>query len=156
MGENPKLSVGDEAPQFELDSDTEGTVSLTDLLDEKLILYFYPKDDTPGCTTQACDFRDNLDDFDADGYHIVGISPDGVDSHEAFRDKYDLNFPLLADPDHEVAKAYGVYREKTTFGNKHMGIVRSTFIIDEEGVIQDIQDNVRATGHVERLLRDLD
>lgn len=155
MGTNPNLSVGDKAPDFELESDTEGTVALDDLLGEKLVLYFYPQDDTPGCTTQACDFRDNLSELGAEGYKVVGISPDSVESHADFRDKFDLNYMLLADPDHEVADRYGVWREKTTFGNKYMGLVRSTFIIDEEGVIEDIQDNVRATGHVERLIRDL-
>lgn len=155
MGENPNLSVGDKAPSFELESDTEGTIRLEDLLGEKTILYFYPQDMTPGCTTQACDFRDHLGDLGVKGYQVYGISPDSVDSHTEFREKFDLNFPLLADPDQEVAKRYGVWREKTTFGNTYMGLVRSTFILDEEGIIQEIQDNVQATGHVERLLRDL-
>lgn len=155
MGENPKLSVGDQAPDFELDSDTEGTVRLEDLRGQKVILYFYPQDMTPGCTTQACDFRDHLHQFGDRGLHVYGVSPDSVDSHAEFRDKFDLNFPLLADPDQEVAKRYGVWREKTTFGNTYMGLVRSTFVIDEEGRIEEIQDNVQATGHVKRLLRDL-
>lgn len=155
MGENPNLSVGDKAPNFELESDTEGTVRLEDLRGKKVILYFYPKDMTPGCTAQACDFRDHLDDFVAQGYQIYGVSPDPVESHEEFRAEYDLNFPLLADTDQEVAEAYGVWREKTTYGNTYVGLVRSTFIIDEEGVIETIQDNVRAKGHVGRLLRDL-
>jgi len=155
MGENPKLSAGDDAPDFELESDTEGTVRLQDLRGQKTILYFYPQDMTPGCTTQACDFRDNLGDLGAEGFQVYGISPDSVESHAEFRDKFDLNFPLLADPEHETAEQYGVWRQKTTFGNTYMGLVRSTFIIDEQGVIEEIQDNVQATGHVERLLRDL-
>ncbi len=155
MGENPKLSVGDNAPAFELESDTQGTVRLQDLRGEKVILYFYPKDMTPGCTVQACDFRDNIDRFVEAGYQVYGISPDPVDSHAEFREQEELNFPLLADPEHEVAEAYGVWREKTTYGKKYIGLVRSTFIIDEEGVIEEIQDNVRAKGHVGRLLRDL-
>ena len=155
MGENPNLSVGDQAPDFELLSDTEGTVRLSDLRGEKVILYFYPKDMTPGCTTQACDFRDHLEDFSDRGYRIYGVSPDPVESHEEFRNEHDLNFPLLADTDQSMAKAYGVWREKTTYGNTYVGLVRSTFIIDEEGVIEEIQDNVRAKGHVGRLLRDL-
>ena len=155
MGKNPKLSVGDQAPTFELESDTEGTVSLEDLRGNRVILYFYPKDMTPGCTTQACDFRDNIDEFEERGYNIYGVSPDPVDSHQKFRKEHDLNFPLLADTQKDVARAYGVWREKTVYGKTTTGIVRSTFIIDEEGVIEEIQDNVRATGHVDRLLRDL-
>ena len=155
MGENPKLSKGDDAPDFELESDDSGRVSLSDFAGQKLVLYFYPRDMTPGCTTEACDFRDNLETFQQEGWSVVGVSPDEVDDHQEFRQKYDLNFPLLADSDNEVAKAYGVWREKQTFGNTYEGIVRSTFLIDEEGEIIEIFDNVRATGHVERLLRDM-
>ena len=155
MGENPKLSKGDEAPDFEVDSDDSGTLSLSDFAGQKLVLYFYPRDMTPGCTTEACDFRDNLETFQQQGWQVIGVSPDEVDDHEEFRQKYDLNFPLLADTDNELAKAYGVWREKQTFGNTYEGIVRSTFLIDEEGEIIEIFDNVRATGHVERLLRDM-
>ncbi len=155
MGTNPNLSQGDKAPDFELPSDTEGTVTLDDLQGKKTILYFYPKDNTPGCTNQACDFRDNLDAFVDAGYQVYGVSPDPVDSHETFRDDHDLNFPLLADTDHSVAKTYGVWREKTTFGNTYEGIVRSTFILDEDNTIVEIQDNVRAKGHVGRLVRDV-
>lgn len=152
MADNPTLSTGDDAPDFELESDREGVVSLDDFAGEKLLLYFYPRDMTPGCTTEACDFRDHLEDFQELGWRVVGISPDPVDSHEEFRDKYDLNFPLLADPDHEVADKYGVWREKTNFGRTYEGVVRSTFLIDEQGEIVDIYDGVRATGHVSRLL----
>ncbi len=155
MGTNPKLAVGDEAPNFELESDTQGTVRLEDLRGQKIILYFYPKAMTPGCTTQACDFRDNIEEFQQRGFEIYGVSPDPVERHAKFREKHDLNFPLLADPDHQVADTYGVWREKKNYGKTYQGIVRSTFIIDEEGVIEEIQDNVRATGHVGRLLRDL-
>jgi thioredoxin-dependent peroxiredoxin len=155
MGTNPKLSVGDAAPSFELESDNAGTVRLEDLKGDKVILYFYPKDMTPGCTKQACDFRDNLSQFDDKGYKVYGVSPDPVERHAKFREKHDLNFPLLADPDHTVAETYGVWREKKNYGKTYTGIVRSTFFIDEEGTITEIQDNVRATGHVDRLLRDL-
>lgn len=155
MADNPKLSIGDEAPDFELETDEGGTVSLDDFEGERLVLYFYPRDMTPGCTTEACDFRDNLDTFQQKGWHVVGISPDDLESHEEFRDKYDLNFPLLADPDQEVAQKYGVWREKNNFGRTYEGIVRSTFLIDEDGTIVDIFDDVRATGHVSRLLGDL-
>ncbi|QDG51869.1 thioredoxin-dependent thiol peroxidase [Persicimonas caeni] len=154
MGTNPVLKVGDEAPDFTLDSDDAGEVSLSDLRGQKVVLYFYPKDMTPGCTTQACDFRDNMDTFEDKGFKVLGVSPDPVERHEKFRDKHDLNFTLLADPDHQVAEAYGVWREKKNYGKTYTGIVRSTFFIDEEGKIAEIQDNVRAKGHVDRLLRD--
>lgn len=155
MGDNPKLSIGDEAPEFELETDQGGTVSLEDFAGERVVLYFYPRDMTPGCTTEACDFRDNLETFREEGWNVVGISPDDLESHEEFREKYDLNFPLLADPDHEVALEYGVWREKNNFGRTYEGIVRSTFLIDSDGTIVDIFDSVRATGHVSRLLGDL-
>ncbi|MFP4600442.1 MAG: thioredoxin-dependent thiol peroxidase [Persicimonas sp.] len=154
MGTNPILNEGDKAPDFTLESDNEGEVSLSDLRGQKVVLYFYPKDMTPGCTKQACDFRDNLDTFVDKGWKVLGVSPDPVESHAKFRDKHDLNFTLLADPDQAVAEAYGVWREKQNYGRTYTGIVRSTFLIDEEGTITEIQDNVRATGHVERLLRD--
>lgn len=154
MGTNPVLNVGDQAPDFTLDSDDDGEVSLSDLRGQKVILYFYPKDMTPGCTTQACDFRDNMETFEEKGYRVLGVSPDPVERHEKFRGKHDLNFTLLADPEHDVAQAYGVWREKKNYGKTYTGIVRSTFFIDEEGKIAEIQDNVRAKGHVERLLRD--
>jgi len=155
MAENPKLSSGDAAPDFELESDRGETVSLSDFEGERLVLYFYPHDMTPGCTTEACDFRDNLEEFRADGWKVVGISPDDRESHEEFRDKYDLNFPLLTDTDHEVADRYGVWREKNNFGRTYEGVVRSTFLIDENGSILEIYDDVRATGHVSRLLGNL-
>lgn len=156
MADNPTLSIGDEAPDFELESDRDDVVSLDDFAGGKLVVYFYPRDMTPGCTTEACDFRDHLEDFEERGWNVVGISPDPLDSHEEFRDKYDLNFPLLADLDHEVADKYGVWREKTNFGRTYEGVVRSTFLIDEQGEIVDIYDGVRATGHVSRLLDDLE
>lgn len=154
MGTNPKLDVGDEAPDFTLESDDAGEVSLSDFRGQKVVLYFYPKDMTPGCTTQACDFRDNLEAIEEDGWTVLGISPDPVERHEEFRDKHDLNFTLLADPDHQMAEIYGVWREKQNYGRTYEGIVRSTFLIDEEGTIAEIQDNVQAKGHVDRLLRD--
>lgn len=155
MGINPKLSVGDAAPAFELESDDAGTIRLDDLKGQRIILYFYPKDMTAGCTRQACDFRDHYDEFVERGYKVFGVSPDPVERHAKFREKHDLNFPLLADPDHSTAETYGVWREKKNYGKTYQGIVRSTFIIDEEGIIAEIQDNVRSKGHVDRLLRDL-
>lgn len=154
MGINPKLKVGDMAPDFHLESDNEGEVSRDDLLGKKTVIYFYPRDMTPGCTRQACDFRDNQAFFEEKGYKIIGVSPDPIDRHEKFRQKHDLNFTLLADPEHEMAEAYGVWREKKNYGRTYTGIVRSTFLLDEEGKIIEIQDNVRAKGHVERLIRD--
>lgn len=155
MGVNPTVSVGEVAPTFELETYDGEVVRLEELRGNKVVLYFYPKDMTPGCTTQACDFRDARDAFVDAGYVVLGVSPDPAARHEKFRDKHDLNFPLLADPDHVVSQAYGVWREKTNYGRTYMGIVRSTFVIDEEGVIAQIQDNVRAKGHVERLLGSL-
>lgn len=155
MGINPKLSEGDTVPPFELESDTEGAVSAEGLRGERYILYFYPKDDTPGCTTEACDFRDNLTQLGELGFRVLGVSPDTVESHRTFREKYDLNFPLLADPDHEAAEAFGVWREKTNYGKTYTGIARSTFVVEEDGTIAQIHDNVRAKGHVDRLLRDM-
>lgn len=155
MGINPELVQGQEAPDFTLESDDRGEVSLSDLLEDgKLVLYFYPKAMTKGCTKQATDFRDNLDTFQENGWQVVGVSPDEPERLAKFREKEDLNFTLLSDPDHEVAKEYGVYREKTNYGKKYMGIVRSTILIDSDGTIETIQDNVQATGHVGRLLRD--
>ena len=155
MGTNPILTVGDRAPSFALESDTQGTIRLEDLKGQKVILYFYPKDMTPGCTNQACDFRDHKDTLQREGYTVFGVSPDPVDRHKKFREKHDLNFPLLADTDHAVAEAYGVWREKTNYGKTYTGLVRSTFFIDEEGVIEAIYDNVRAKGHVARLVREI-
>ena len=155
MAENPKLSIGDLAPDFQLESDSAGPVSLADLRGQKVVLYFYPKDMTPGCTTQACDFRDHHETFLKEGWTVLGVSPDPVERHAKFRAKHELNFPLLADPKHVVAEAYGVWREKKNYGRTYEGIVRSTFFINEDGTIAAIYDNVRAKGHVERLLREL-
>ncbi len=144
------VKEGDKAPDFCLKGiDEEGRereFCLKDLLGSKLILYFYPKDNTPGCTREACDFRDNLSRLQSKGYKVVGISPDTVESHKKFREKHSLNFPLLSDPERKVAKAYGAYREK---------IIRSTFLIDEEGRILRAWRNVKAKGHVESIMREL-
>lgn len=155
MGENPKWNVGEEMPSFEAASDDAGTVSSENLKGKKYVLYFYPKDMTPGCTTQACDFRDNLSKFEEEGYEVYGVSPDSVARHEKFREKESLNFTLLSDPEHELAETMGVWREKKNYGRTYMGIVRSTFLIDEEGKIEAIHDNVRAKGHVDRLLGEI-
>jgi len=150
---NPIFEVGDRVPDWKLESDNEGEISSKRLIGKKYILYFYPKDDTPGCTKQACGFRDELESINASGYTVIGISPDGLESHEDFREKYDLNFPLVSDIDHNVAKSFGVWREKKNYGKTYVGLVRSTFFVDEEGKFEQIHDNVRATGHVARLVK---
>jgi len=126
-------------------------LSLRDFRGSKVVLYFYPKDDTPGCTTQACDLRDNHADILARDAVVLGVSPDSVASHERFRDKYDLGFPLLSDEDHRVAQAYGVWKEKSMYGRKYWGVERSTFIIDEEGAILEAWRKVRPKGHAEKV-----
>ena len=145
------LSKGDAAPDFELQDADGKTWKLTDLRGQKVILYFYPADDTPGCTAQACDFRDSFRDLEAAGYLVLGVSPQGADSHHAFAGKYSLNFPLLIDEDHAVAERYGVWGESKFYKNVFLGIKRSTFVIDEQGLIEEAQYGVKAKGHVQRL-----
>jgi thioredoxin-dependent peroxiredoxin len=145
------LKVGDKAPDFELQDDTGRSWRLEDLRGQKVILYFYPKDDTPGCTAQACDFRDNFGIFQGAGYIVLGVSPQDASSHGNFRQKYDLNFPLLIDEDKAVAEAYGVWGEQMNYGRKFLGIRRSTFVIDEDGTLIEAQYGVKARGHVDRL-----
>ncbi len=137
------LSPGDPAPAFELPADDGSTVSLADLKGSRAVIYFYPKDDTPGCTTQACSLRDAKADFDAIGASVFGVSPDSPDSHARFRDKYALGFRLLADEDHAVAEAYGAWGEKKNYGKTSMGIIRSAFVIDEDGTIVLAKYNVK-------------
>jgi peroxiredoxin Q/BCP len=153
------LKEGDRAPHFCLkgidERGEEREFCLEDLLGGRLILYFYPKDNTPGCTTEACDFRDSLEKLLARGYKVVGISPDSLNSHRRFREKYGLNFPLLSDPDKEVARAYGAYGKKRMYGRVTEGIIRSTFLIDEEGRILKVWYNVKAKGHVADLMKEL-
>ena len=136
------VEKGRPAPDFTLPSDRDGDVTLSKLRGRSVILYFYPKDDTSGCTAQACELRDELPRFD-------GVSPDSVASHRKFREKYDLNFPLLADEDHRVAEAYGVWKEKSMYGRKYMGIERSTFLIDGDGNVTEIWRKVKPKGHAE-------
>jgi peroxiredoxin Q/BCP len=129
------LSVGDPAPDFSLQADTGETISSADLRGSRVVVYFYPKDDTPGCTRQACAIRDSWSDFAATGAEVFGISPDSVESHRRFRDKFNLPFRLLADSDHRLAEAFDVWVEKSNYGKKSMGIKRSSFVIDEDGKI---------------------
>lgn len=145
------VEAGVQAPDFELPADDGSRVKLSDLRGKRVVLYFYPKDNTSGCTTQACDLRDTLPRIQEEGAVVLGVSPDPISSHEKFRDKFDLNFPLLADEDHEVAESYGVWKEKSMYGRKYWGIERSTFIIDEEGVVVEAWRKVKPKGHADRV-----
>jgi thioredoxin-dependent peroxiredoxin len=151
---------GDQAPDFSLDGiDGDGNevvVRLSELRGQPVILYFYPKDDTSGCTTQACDIRDQWPAFRQTGATVLGVSPDDLASHRKFASKYGLPFTLLSDPDHSVAKAYGVWAEKSMYGRKYWGIDRSTFVVDEEGKIQTALRSVKAKGHAGRVLEALE
>jgi peroxiredoxin Q/BCP len=145
------VEPGSPAPDFTLPSDEGGDVTLSDLRGKKVVLYFYPKDDTPGCTIQACDFRDAAPSLQGVDAVVLGVSADSVASHRKFREKYDLNFPLLADEEHAVADAYGVWKEKSMYGRKFMGIERSTFLIDEKGTVARVWRKVQPKGHTEML-----
>jgi peroxiredoxin Q/BCP len=145
-------SPGTKAPDFTLPSDEGTTVSLKSLRGSPVVLYFYPQDDTSGCTTEACEFRDAWADVKAGGARLYGVSPDGVKSHEKFRAKFGLPFPLLADEGHSVARAYGVWGEKSMYGRKYMGILRTTFIIDEKGRIARVFEKVKPAGHADEVL----
>ncbi len=146
------VNVGDVAPDFTLQTDGGGEITLGSLRGRKVVLYFYPKDDTPGCTTQACGFRDALPDFTGVAAEVIGISPDSVASHDRFRKKHALPFRLASDPDHAVAELYGVWTEKSMYGRKYMGIERSTFLIDEHGKIAQVWRKVKVPGHVAAVL----
>lgn len=144
--------AGAKAPAFALADDTGKTVSLSDFKGKKVVLYFYPKDSTPGCTTEACDFRDNLNRLTKTGAVVLGVSADSVASHKKFKEKQGLNFPLLSDPDRKAIEAYGVWQEKSLYGRKFMGIVRSTFVIGEDGRIAKVFPKVKVAGHVDEVL----
>jgi len=140
------------APKFTLEADDGSKVRLADLRGSTVVLYFYPKDDTPGCTKEACEFRDRTKDIDKGGAVVLGVSPDSVASHKRFREKYGLDFRLLADPDHKVAEAYGVWQRKSMYGRKYWGIVRTTFVINERGRIARIFEKVKPAGHAAEVL----
>jgi peroxiredoxin Q/BCP len=146
------LKAGDTAPDFELLSDEGERVRLSDLRGKKVVLYFYPKDDTPGCTTEACELRDRQTELEAQGATVLGVSPDGIESHQKFKAKYGLAFTLLADPDHSVADAYGAWGEKKMYGKMYEGILRTTFIIDGSGKIEGVFEKVRPKGHGDQVL----
>lgn len=149
------LKPGDKAPSFKLASTGGGEVSSSDLKGRKFVLYFYPKDDTPGCTREACDFRDNLSRLRKEGVEVLGVSKDSLASHGRFRTKYDLPFDLLSDEDNALARAYGAYGEKSMYGKKILGTIRSTYLIDENGRVDAVWSMVKVDGHVDRVLEHL-
>ena len=149
------LKAGDKAPDFTGTDDRGQTVDLKHFRGRKVVLYFYPKDNTSGCTREACDFRDSMDGLSQKGVVVLGVSPDSVSSHQKFKAKFSLPFPLLSDGSHDIAEAYGAWQEKSMYGRKYMGIVRSTFVIDEEGHIAEVHGKVKVKGHVEALLKSL-
>jgi peroxiredoxin Q/BCP len=149
------LNEGDLAPDFELATDGGGSLKLSDLRGKRVVLYFYPKDDTSGCTKQACGFRDNQAALTGKNAIVIGVSPDGVASHDRFRDKYELNFPLLSDPDHSVADAYGAWGKKKMYGREYEGVLRSTFVIDADGRIEMVYAKVKAAENARQVLEDL-
>lgn len=144
-----ELKTGDAAPDFSLPDDEGNTRSLSDFKGQKLVLYFYPKDDTPGCTQESCDFRDNMAAFNSSNIQVFGISKDSVAKHQKFKAKYGFNFPLLSDENGDMCESYGVWVEKSMYGRKYMGIDRSTFLIDENGRIAEIWRKVKVPGHVD-------
>jgi thioredoxin-dependent peroxiredoxin len=149
------IEEGQEAPDFELTSDAGEQVKLSQFRGKPVVLYFYPKDDTPGCTAQACGIRDSYDDFEERGAVVLGVSPDEESSHVKFKQKYGLPFTLLADPEHEVSELYGVWGEKKYMGRTYMGVERSTFLIDPDGRIAKVMRKVKPDTHVERVLAEL-
>jgi peroxiredoxin Q/BCP len=149
------LKVGSKAPSFSLQSDEGKNINLKDFAGKKVVLYFYPKDDTPGCTREACSFAENASALRKEGAVVLGVSADSVPSHQKFKTKYKLNFPLLSDPDRATIQKYGVWKEKNMYGKKMMGVERTTFIIDEEGKIAHIFPKVKVDGHTEKVLEKL-
>lgn len=149
------LEIGDVAPNFTLTDDRGRQVSLSDYSGRRVIVYFYPKADTPGCTTEACDFRDSLTKLNDAGVDVLGISPDSVEKLEKFRENHDLTFPLLSDPDKKALTAYGAFGEKKNYGKVVQGVIRSTFLINTDGTIGLAKYNVKATGHVARIAKDV-
>ena len=149
------LKAGDPAPDFDAVLDNGETVSLSQFKGKNVVLYFYPKDNTPGCTREACDFRDNISSLEDKNTVVLGVSPDSVKSHQKFKDKFELSFPLISDEAKDVAQAFGVWREKKMYGKTRMGIVRSTFIIGPDGLISKAYDSVKVAGHVEDVIASL-
>ena len=156
MTEQKRLEIGDQAPAFTLPNDSGETTSLSNYQGKRVLVYFYPRANTPGCTTEACDFRDSLTQLNDLGIEVVGISPDTVDKLVAFREKNNLTYPLLADPDKNVLKEWGAFGEKKNYGKIVEGVIRSTFLVGTDGTIELALYNVRATGHVARVIRELE
>lgn len=156
MTEQIRLEVGDTAPAFALPDADGTTVSLSDFAGQRVVVYFYPRANTPGCTTEACDFRDAFEQLNGSKVAVVGISPDKPAALAKFRDDHDLNFPLLSDPDKTVLHAYGAFGEKKNYGKVVQGVIRSTFVVEPDGTIGLAKYNVKATGHVARILKDLE
>jgi len=150
-----RLSIGDQAPDFTLPDSEGNEVSLSGFRGRNVVVYFYPAASTPGCTTEACDFRDNLNSLKSAGYDVLGLSPDAGPKLVKFAQDQNLNFPLLSDQDHQVAEAYGAWGEKKNYGKTYEGLIRSTIVLDGEGKVSLAQYNVKATGHVAKLRRDL-
>jgi len=146
------IKKGDQAPAFQGVNQRGESVSLANYSGKKLVLYFYPKDDTPGCTAEACNLRDNYDQFISKGYAILGVSPDGEAKHQKFIDKYDLPFDLLADTEKEVCEMYGVWVMKSMYGREYMGVARTTFVIDENGIIEEVIAKVKTKEHTSQIL----
>jgi peroxiredoxin Q/BCP len=146
------LAIGDHAPDFTLPTDGNGEITLSALKGKTVILYFYPKDDTTGCTKEACEFRDTLPDFSGAGAVVIGVSKDSAASHDKFKAKYDLNFALASDTDGKMVESYGVWVEKSMYGRTYMGIDRSTFLIDGDGMLRGVWRKVRVSGHVPEVL----
>jgi peroxiredoxin Q/BCP len=149
---SPGLKVGQKAPDFTVLNDDGQKTKLSELKGKKVVLYFYPKDDTPGCTVEACAFRDGIEEIKKRGAVVLGVSADSVESHKKFKNKFDLNFPLLADTDKQIIEAYGVWKEKSMYGKKYMGIERTTFVIDEQGKVAHIFPKVKVQEHYEEVL----
>ncbi len=150
-----KLKAGDKAPDFSGINQDGNSIKLGDFSGKKLILYFYPKDNTPGCTAQSCNLNENYDEWLNRGYEVVGVSPDSVDSHREFREKYDLKFNLIADTEKEILKAYGAWGEKSMYGRKYMGVLRTTFVIDEDGIITEVIEKVKTKDHTNQIFKSL-
>lgn len=147
------LKVGDQAPDFEAKNQKDETVKLSDFRGKKVVLYFYPKDNTSGCTAQAFNLRDNYSNLQKAGYEVIGVSKDGVKSHQKFAEKQELPFTLIADEDTNINQAYGVWKEKSMYGKKYMGTARTTFLIDEDGKIEDIIEKVKTKEHTAQILK---
>jgi thioredoxin-dependent peroxiredoxin len=148
-----QLKEGSKAPEFEGIDQNGNTVKLTDFTGKKVVLYFYPKDDTPGCTAEACNLRDNYAELLEQGFAVIGVSPDGEKSHKRFAGKYSLPFPLIADDSKVIINEYGVWGEKKNYGKTYMGVIRTTFIIDEKGIIEKIIQKVDTAGHTEQIFK---